>query len=381
MKTSTLMRRFLFFTVLFALSFSAAKLYAQQDTTRISIGGKEFIITEKIKQMEKGISGIEKGKASFKKQIERAEEAIAEAEKELEDIEAKLDTVSAENNQALKAQQERQKRIIEENSKRIAAFEEGMEDLDEAMKDLEEEMEELSEDFENFDPHKDNDFEYGKKKKSRKRSKFNSHWAGIEFGISNFLKPDISFVSDAEAGFMALNPEKSFGFAVNFMEFNQPVIRGNFGFAAGMGLKWNHFNLSQNVDLYVDESGVLQAESVDPALRDYKRNNLNMAYLTIPVLAELQFKTGKEKIYLGGGITGSMRLWSKHKQKYERDGSNYKDKVNDDFQLSPFRYGLTFRAGYGPIGLFVNYELASLFKADRGPELYPVTIGLRLLNF
>jgi len=381
MKTPTIkLRNAATWAILILLFVGTGSLYAQKDTTRISIGGTEFIITEKIKQMEKGISGIEKGKSTFEKQIRRAEEAIAEAEKEIEALEAELDSADVEREKVLNAEKKKQEIIIRENEKRIEAFEEGMEDMDEAMADLKEEMEALGKEFEDFNPYEHDD-KHTKSKKSKKRSKFNAHWAGVEFGLSNFMDKEIAFTSEANAGFMALNPEKSFGFALNFMEFNLPVIRNNFGFATGMGIKWNHFNLAQNVDLYEDESGVIQAQPVDPNLREYKRNNLNMAYLTIPLIAEIQFSAGKEKLYLAGGATGSMRLWSKHKQKYIIDGNKYKDKVSDDFQLSPFRYGLTFRAGYGPIGLFVNYELASLFKADRGPELYPVTIGLRLLDF
>jgi TolA-binding protein len=380
MKTPTIkFRNAAIWAILFLLLVSTGTIAAQKDTTRISIGGTEFIITEKIKQMEKGISGIEKGKATFKEQIRKAEEAIAEAEKEIEKIDAQLDSVDAQTEKALSSQKKQQELIIKENEKRIEAFEEGLEDMDEAMADLKEEMEDLGEEFENFDP--DHGDVHIKGYKSSKSKKFKGHWAGFEFGLSNFMNKEMTLTSDADAGFMALNPEKSFGFALNFMEFNLPVIRNNFGFTTGMGIKWNHFNLAQNVDLYEDEFGVIQAEPVDPNLREYKRNNLNMAYLTIPLIAEIQVKAGKEKLYLSGGATGSMRLWSKHKQKYLVDGNKYKDKVTDDFQLSPFRYGLTFRAGYGPVGLFVNYELAPLFKADRGPELYPVTIGLRLINF
>ncbi|MEA2043363.1 MAG: outer membrane beta-barrel protein [Bacteroidota bacterium] len=358
---------------------------AQQDTTRIEIGGLEFIIVEKIKRMEEGISNLEKGKRTFEKEIAKAEANIAEAEKNIAANERKLnENPTEEETKIIESKIERQERIIVENEKKIEAFSDGMKEIDAGIVELEDELsdmgDELDDDLGNLD--KDIDDDISKSiEKHKKGKKYNGHWAGFEFGLTNFMNTNNQLATNSERGFMELNPEKSFGFAVNFMEFNIPVFYRTFGFTTGLGATWNHFNLAQNVDIYENEAGVMTAMQVDPAVREYDRNNLNMAYLTIPVIAELQIPMGKEKLYLGAGLIGGVRMWSKLKQKYEIDGNKFKDKTRDDFQLSPFRYGATLRAGYGKIGLFANYDASPLFKENTGPELYPFSVGLRIINF
>lgn len=385
--TSTFLKKSFVWAFAAMLIIGPIPAQAQKDTTKIEIGGMELIITEKIKRMEEGIKNLERGHATFEEQIKKAEARIAAAEKEIAALEAEKDEAEDAQKEDIQSKISKKEHEIAENQKRIDAFEEGMEELEEAMEELEEAMNEIGDDLDDLDDLGDlgdlGDLEDDEVQRiiAKKKRKFKGHWAGFEFGLSNFMNTDMTFPSNEELSFMKLNPEKSYGFAINFMEFNIPLISSYFGLTTGMGAKWNHFNLEQNVDLFINEDGVVESLYIDPALREYKRNNLNMAYLTIPLIAEIQFPLGKEKFYIGGGATGSMRMWSKHKQKYFIDGDKYKDKVTDDFQLSPFRYGLTFRIGYGPVGIFMNYELMPLFKENKGPELYPVTVGLRLINF
>ncbi len=216
----------------------------------------------------------------------------------------------------------------------------------------------------------------------KETKEYNGQWAGIELGVNNFTNKDFASPSSSELSYMQLNPEKSIALSINFIEYNLNIIKsGRVGLTTGMGLQWNFFNLSQNVELYQDQQGVTQAKLIDTKIKKFKRNNLNMAYLTIPAIIGFKIPTNKKDISFGVGVTGSMRLWSKHKQKYIEDGEKHKYKLRDDFGLTPFRYGVTARVGYGSIGIFVDYQLTPLFKKDKGPELYPISIGLRLFNF
>ena len=49
--------------------------------------------------------------------------------------------------------------------------------------------------------------------------------------------------------------------------------------------------------------------------------------------------------------------------------------------MNTFRYGLTARVGLGFIRFYANYDLVPLFQKDRGPELYPVSVGITILSF
>jgi hypothetical protein len=85
-------------------------------------------------------------------------------------------------------------------------------------------------------------------------------------------------------------------------------------------------------------------------------------------------------LYFAFGGYGGVRIVSQTKQVYEKNGSRYKIKVNDDFNTSFLEYGLIAKIGIGDFGLFINYNLSPLFADKKGPELYPISGGI-CLNF
>ena len=165
---------------------------------------------------------------------------------------------------------------------------------------------------------------------------------------------------------------------MKIFEYNIPLTKYNFGIATGAGIQWNSMNLEQNILLKEDENGVLYGEIIDTSNKIIKKNKLNAVYITIPVVVEYQVPIKKRKLYLNVGVFGGIRAWSKQKQVYKTDGVKYKDKKVDDFQLSPFRYGVMAGAGYDDLGIFIEYSIVPLFKHSKGPELYPISAGLRL---
>ena len=112
----------------------------------------------------------------------------------------------------------------------------------------------------------------------------------------------------------------------------------------------------------------------------YNKTKLNTFYLTVPLIFEFQFGP-KKKGFFGVGVIGDLKLSSKTKLKYNDGGSKQKEKHKDDFNLSPLRYHLTARAGFRCIKVFANVSMVPFFEKDMGPELYPFTIGLTIINF
>jgi len=276
----------------------------------------------------------------------------------------------------LEAELEKHEALIELNEKKKEAFENGIREIDRGIKELEDGLKDIDSELAELDDVQNED---GKHIHNKKR--FNSHLAGFEIGLFNFMNGSQSIASDNDADFLRLKPERSMNYGLNIFEFNIPISKYSFGIGTGAGLEWNSMSLVENINLVENADGVIEAEYVDPNLKDFKRNKFNAAYVKVPVIFELQIPVGSRKLYFGAGVTGSIRGWSKQKQTYFIDGRKFKDKKTDDFQLSPFRYGLTARIGYGSFGFFVNYELVPLFKEGKGPELYPVMVGLHLVDF
>ncbi len=382
MKTSIKLAMTLGFIVL------TTAMFAQKDTTEIIVGNKKIIVIEKKGVAERSLGNLGTGINTFKIEIENATKRIEELQSDIENLRTNsYDSTGIATEERI----EMKENEIEENEKRISAFEKGIEDLERAMDELEAELEKL-EDIEipevgdeedeleiEHDSGDDNDCD---EDECNRKKEYNGHFAGLEFGLANFTNVNFGLPTKSELNFMELTSERSFAFSLNFMEFNIPISKKYFGLTTGMSLNWSSYALAQNIDLEENSiTGAMEGVLIPTDVRDYKVNNFNNAYFTIPLIAEVQIPAGKHRFYLGGGVTGSIRGWSKQKQVYYINNQKYKDKFVNDYQLSPFRYGLTARVGYGPIGLFADYSLVPLFKDAMGPELYPINVGIRFINF
>lgn len=357
------------------LLFSTSIIFAQNDTTKVEIGKKKIIVVGGETIKNQAITNLEKGKETFIKEIEKAEKELETLNDENQALLKQLsETTTEEEAEEIKRKIKINEDLIAANEQKTQAFKNGIADIDEGIAEIKKELKSI-----NFEGDSIANIHIKTKKELDK--KFNAHWAGFEMGIVNYLNNSMALAKDYQTDFMRLRPEKSFTYSFNIFEKNIPITKKSFGLVTGAGLQWNSLFLAQNVDLVENNLGEISALYIDPAMKNYEKNRLNMAYLTVPLIAELQIPAGNEKLYISAGITGSMRLWSKQKQKYFVDDIKNKNKITDDFQLSPFRYGATFRIGYGDIGLFADYELVSLFRKEKGPELYPITVGIRIINF
>ena len=408
----------------FFITFSG---YAQKDTTELKVGKKKLIIVDEKTQKENAIYNLQKAKESFEKEIAQTEKLIEQQKqiieqqekivKQREDLiqqrkelikkkeeQLEKDSVSAINTdlynnekinglaedkmklllsqkelETLKTEIEKQKLLIELNQKKQSAFENGIANIDEGIKNIREGISSLDKNLQND---KENHFRKEINAGNLNHSSFNAHWAGFEFGLLNFLDAKSTLVSGEQMDYMIIIPEKTMSYGLNILEYDIALSRNKrFGAATGAGLEWNSLALKQNINLYEDENGIIRAEQVDPSVTDYTKNKLNVVYVTVPLILEFQIPVKHRKFFIGAGLTGGIRAWSKQKQKYKVDGQTYKNKKTDDFQLASFRYGATARIGYGDIGLYINYSFVPLFKEGAGPEMFPISVGLKIVDF
>ncbi|RLD32556.1 MAG: hypothetical protein DRI83_10710, partial [Bacteroidetes bacterium] len=68
--------------------------------------------------------------------------------------------------------------------------------------------------------------------------------------------------------------------------------------------------------------------------------------------------------------------------KWQRTSPNYnKTHSYDDYHLQPFKADATLRVGWGFINLFATYNMVSMFRKDKGPELNQFAAGITLLGW
>jgi len=239
-----------------------------------------------------------------------------------------------------------------------------------------------------------------------KKNKFNGHWAGFEMGLNGYFnnKNNMSFPKETE--YMDLRMTKSWGIYVNFYEQNIPLSKNQkWGLVTGLGTSWNNYRFSKNTRLGDPDSSRLVGY-IDKGI-SIRKSKLTTWYVNIPLLFEFQTNRyhNKNSFHLAAGMIMGVRI-SSHTKKYynernkkfdvtwynpdtkqyeivkQEESPNYaKTKQFEDFYLNPFKWDATVRIGWGIINLFATYSVNTMFKKEKGPELYPWTVGIAFANF
>jgi hypothetical protein len=239
------------------------------------------------------------------------------------------------------------------------------------------------------------------KEKKKKRPKFDGHWAGIDIGINGYLTPDFDMNYGKSYNYLDLRMSKSIKVGVNLFEQNISLSKNQvFGITTGLGLEYNNYRFNNNVCLISDSSEIKGYYSDGVAI---SKNKLVATYLTLPVLFELQTNkySKSNSFHFTAGMVFGLRIGSHTKKVFEELEKDYilndpetgqtlftatspeerKSKKYNDFHLNPFRMDATARIGWGWVNVFATYSLTTLFKTDRGPELYPFSVGLTISDW
>ena len=213
----------------------------------------------------------------------------------------------------------------------------------------------------------------------KKDKKFTGHWAGFELGLNELLNEDFNFAgTNTETRYLDLNTGKSLNVNLNFIQYSLPMSPGS-GWVTGLGIEWNNYCFDRNNCIGKDSIGDI-IPIYPPYGATYTKTKLNTTYLTLPLLLEFQFGHEK-KGFVSFGAIGGLKLYSNTETKYYLDGVKEKNRVKDDFNLSPLRYALTIRAGYKFVKFYANYGMMPLFNENTGPKIHPINVGLILCSF
>ncbi len=206
-----------------------------------------------------------------------------------------------------------------------------------------------------------------------------AHWGGIDLGMNILMdaKQNTSFSDENE--WLNLDYGHSFSWNFNFYEQKIRLAKDYVGIITGVGLNFRKFGFRDSVQLTSTADTTMGMFNSDVTFRT---NKLRTTSVTVPLL--LEFNTNKDhrkSFHLAAGVTGSWILASAYKQKYDEDGKTVKGKLREDFNINRLSLDATARIGYGNFTLFANYALTPFFEDGKGPELYPLTVGLQLVGW
>ena len=166
-----------------------------------------------------------------------------------------------------------------------------------------------------------------------------------------------------------------------FGTYNFIFGKSNVSFSPGLGLGvHNMFNSS----LVFTDNTLTYFVPIKDTLPNvsYKKSKFVVNYLDIPL--EIRYKSKSEfRIAVGFKFGFLIMAHSKYKgDDYPNETTNlviYKKKKID--YLENNRYGFTGRIGYKWLNLWGYYQLSTLFQEGKGPEMYPISIGITIIPF
>lgn len=213
-------------------------------------------------------------------------------------------------------------------------------------------------------------------KKKRKR-RFHGHLDGVHLGFNSYLNADQKEDMPAGYEFMEVIPEKSVEVAVYPVKESFGLIGSCVGLVGAVGIQYNNYRFD------FDSGSELTNLPVDwfppvPETASISKTKLTVLSLNVPLMLEIQIPESRnpnKSLYMSAGVVGSVRLRS-HTKVVFNDESSQKKKNHDDFNLNAFRYTYMARLGYDSIGIYATYSPVSLFEKNKGPELYPYSVGL-----
>jgi hypothetical protein len=207
------------------------------------------------------------------------------------------------------------------------------------------------------------------------------HWTGFSMGVNGYMNSPGSIAIPSQYKYMDLNYGRSFNFQFNIIERQFNIVKNYFKIVTGFGFDYHSYALSHKTNLNADSSftwGTIDSTNT----YTYKRNKLRNTYIQVPLLLEFNTSNNPDKVFhIAFGVIGQYLIASRTKQILEQGKVDISRVRKDNYNMSPFAAKAHVNIGYKGFTVFGEYSLTPLFQSGKGPELYPFTVGVRLVPF
>jgi hypothetical protein len=170
-----------------------------------------------------------------------------------------------------------------------------------------------------------------------------------------------------------------------YYHYDKQLFNSKFSIHPGIGFGLERYKFNNGRTL--GYSGVANDDTLRMVLvPGSRKSQLITNYLDVPI--ELRFSTNPDdparSFRASIGFKAGVLMDSFTKLKYKEDGEIKKLKNKQDFNLNPFRYGVTLRIGAGNFNVWTYYSLTPLFEDGKGvgkQEINNFSMGLSLTGF
>lgn len=220
----------------------------------------------------------------------------------------------------------------------------------------------------------------GKKGKHKKHStEMETAFGGIELGVSSFVTPDFNTTLAASNKNLETNIGSSWRFALNFGDWDLPIVKGRLALTTGLGLSFDHYGF-KNKDSMISDNNQ-QLTFVAPAAT-LSTNRLYQFNFTLPLLVKYNSSYNKhdKRFYTAVGVMIKYAAVNHIKTVYSKNSVDYETVASGDYFVNRLGADATVRIGYGAVSVFANYGLVPLFDTNKIADTRTAQAGLAL-NF
>ena len=216
---------------------------------------------------------------------------------------------------------------------------------------------------------------------ARERNQEFRHWNGFFMGVSGFTDARHSTYIPKPYNFMELDYSRSFNWQLNIWQQNIHIYKNYVNLCTGLGFDFNRYQFANKVKLNPDS--VFTWGDVDSTNTfSYKKNRLSTYFVQVPLLLDFNTNANPRKsFHISLGVIGKYLLGARTKQIVQKGGDTYEQKRNDGYNINPFHAQAYASVGYRGFTVYAQYSLTEMFQHSKGPELYPFSVGVRLINF
>ncbi len=191
-----------------------------------------------------------------------------------------------------------------------------------------------------------------------------SAYPRFSFGIT-LARLDLGLATLVDNGSFTLRPQNQFlryrswktsnpGF--DLFQFSAR-FSDSFKLYLAAGFDWTNIRLRENVTILPNQSSLSYVQND----LDLSKNRFSSTYLRLPLSFEFRTKEDANgtRFHFVIGPEGGFLLTASVKQISTENG---KQKINDTYNFTTFRYGGVARVGYGAWGIFAKYYFNNMFE-------------------
>ncbi|OPZ99595.1 MAG: hypothetical protein BWY70_00928 [Bacteroidetes bacterium ADurb.Bin408] len=169
--------------------------------------------------------------------------------------------------------------------------------------------------------------------------------------------------------------------------YDNPLGKSNISLAFGVGITINNLYSNAMPFEVLDSTGNVTGKTEFLNIPDnikYKNNKMTLFYVDVPFEIRIRTKNAGDNFKFNIGVKAGYMLQSHTKyegDRFDNIAGKIKYKEYNIPNIEKLKYGVTARIGYGKYNVSVYYSLSKLFTAAKGPEMYPISVGIALTPF